>query len=286
MKTKTAKTAKTAKKYNKKNDYFDNGNPVHRKSYCAFLDVLGFSARTSASYKDGTEDTLLAEFHHILTETLSTLEEDTDESMLYFKSFTDNVVLAHPDFSSEMESEFGLILYPIREYQFKMALNGFFIRGGLAVGQLFMDKNSVYGAALLESYRLESNIAVNPIVVLCDDTMKMVDEHLKYYAKGEAPQLRDLLKGPDGRYFINYLMECIIDGMEEQHLDTASLILHKQQIEKALKTYSTIPTVFSKFAWLASYHNYFCDMISEHPEYDKNMKVSTSLSKFKFKIIQ
>nr|DAE65491.1 MAG TPA: hypothetical protein [Caudoviricetes sp.] len=277
---------KKANKYNKKNDYFHNGKPIHRKSYCAFLDVLGFSARTSASYINGTEDTLLAEFHHILTESLSSLEEDTDESMRYFKSFTDNVVLAHPDFSNEMESEFGLILFPIREYQFKMALNGFFIRGGLAVGQLFMDKNSVYGAALLESYRLESNVAVNPIVVLCDDTMKMVDEHLKYYAKGAAPQLRDVLKGPDGRYFINYLVECIIDGMHEQDLDTKSLILHKQQIEKALKTYATIPTVFSKFVWLASYHNYFCDMVSEHPKYDDTMKVSSNLSKFQFQIIQ
>ncbi|WP_045443739.1 hypothetical protein [Citrobacter sp. S-77] len=279
------KTKKT-NKHIKKSDYFHNGKPIHRKSYCAFLDVLGFSARTSASYINGTEDTLLAEFHHILTESLSSLEEDTDESMLYFKSFTDNVVLAHPDFSSEMESEFGLILYPIREYQFKMALNGFFIRGGLAVGQLFMDKNSVYGAALLESYRLESNVAVNPIVVLCDDTMKLVDEHLKYYAKGVAPQLRDVLKGPDGRYFINYLMECIIDGMYGQHLDTNSLILHKQQIEKALKNYATIPTVFSKFAWLASYHNYFCDMISKHPEYDDTMKISSNLSKFQFQTIQ
>ncbi|MDM8752799.1 hypothetical protein [Morganella morganii] len=279
------KTKKT-NKYNRKNDYFHNGKPIHRKSYCAFLDVLGFSARISASYINGTEDALLAEFHHILTKSLSSLEEDTDESMLYFKSFTDNVVLAHPDFSSEMESEFGLILFPIREYQFKMALNGFFIRGGLAVGQLFMDKNSVYGAALLESYRLESNVAVNPIVVLCDDTMKMVDEHLKYYAKGDAPQLRDVLKGPDGRYFINYLMECIIDGVYEEYIDTKSLIRHKHQIEKALKAYATIPTVFSKFSWLASYHNYFCDMISKFPEYNDTMKVSSNLSKFQFQIIQ
>ncbi|OWY77105.1 hypothetical protein CDN97_09350 [Pantoea sp. AMG 501] len=206
--------------------------------------------------------------------------------MLYFKSFTDNVVLAHPDFSNEMESEFALVLFAIREYQFKMALNGFFIRGGLAVGQLFMDSNSVYGAALLESYRLESNVAVNPIVVLCDETMKMVDEHLKFYAKGAAPQLRDVLKGPDGRYFINYLVECIIDDLYEQRLDTNSLILHKQQIEEALKTYATIPTVFSKFAWLASYHNYFCDMISEHPSYVNTMKVSSNLSKFQFQFIQ
>ncbi|WKV49488.1 hypothetical protein [Dickeya fangzhongdai] len=119
----------TLKRTQEKSDYFNNGKPVHRKSYCAFLDVLGFSERTSASYKNNTEDILLMEFHQILTESLTSLQEDTDESMLYFKSFTDNVVLAHPEFSSEMESEFGFILYPIREYQFKMALKGFFVRG-------------------------------------------------------------------------------------------------------------------------------------------------------------
>ena len=36
------------------------------------------------------------------------LKENSGESMLYFKSFTDNVVLAHPRFSDDMESEFRL----------------------------------------------------------------------------------------------------------------------------------------------------------------------------------
>ncbi|WP_321897185.1 hypothetical protein [Burkholderia cepacia] len=80
-----------------------------------------------------------------------------------------------------------------------MALKGFFIRGGLAVDQLFMDENSVYGAALLEAYRLESKVAVNPVVVLCDQTMKLVDQHIGYYCGEIAPQLRHVLKGPDGR---------------------------------------------------------------------------------------
>jgi len=272
--------------YNEKKDYFCNGKPVHRKSYCAFLDVLGFSAKTSASYSNGTQDALLAEFYHILTESLSSLKEDTDESMLYLKSFTDNVVLAHPAFSREMESEFGLILFPIKEYQFKMALNGFFVRGGLAVGQLFMDENSVYGAALLESYRLENSVAVNPVVVLCDNTMKMVNKHLKYYAEGMAPQTREILKGPDGRYFINYLTECITPGDYDDSLDTDALMRHKYQIEKALSDYVSIPRVFSKFSWLAAYHNYFCEMVSSFPEFDDAMKVDSDLCNFKFKAIQ
>ncbi|WKV49489.1 hypothetical protein [Dickeya fangzhongdai] len=149
-----------------------------------------------------------------------------------------------------------------------------------------MDENSVYGAALLEAYRLESKVAVNPIVVLCDNTMKLVGDHLKFYAEGFAPQLRDVLKGQDGRYFINYLMECIIDGIDKQYLDTKSLILHKQQIEKALKNYASISAVFSKFAWLAAYHNYFCELISRFPEYNDTMKISSEFFSIQIQMIQ
>jgi len=170
----------THKQNNGKSDYFLAGKPVHRLSYCAFLDVLCFSERLRTSYQDGSADTLLEDFHQILAKSIAQIKEDTDESMLYFKSFTDNVVLAHPQFSDEMESEFGFILWAINEYQFQMALKGFFIRGGLALDQLFMDENSVYGEALLKAYALESKVAVNPVVVLCDNTMKVVDKHAGY----------------------------------------------------------------------------------------------------------
>lgn len=277
---------KTTKKQNKgKADYFSAGKPVHRLSYCAFLDVLGFSERIRASYKDGSADELLEHFHKILAKSIAQFEKGTAESMLYFKSFTDNVVLAHPRFSDDMESEFAFILWAINEYQFQMALKGFFIRGGLAVDQLFMDRNSVYGAALLEAYRLESKVAVNPVVVLCDNTMKLVDKHITYYSGEIAPQLRHVLKGPDGRYFLNYLTECIVEGDDRDYLDEKSLRLHKKQIESALKTYAAIPTVFSKFAWLAAYHNYFCDTISSYPEYKDSLKVSEALAATQFKLL-
>ncbi|WP_022960746.1 hypothetical protein [Halopseudomonas pelagia] len=275
-------TKSTHKQNKGKSDYFSAGKPVHRLSYCAFLDVLGFSERIGASYKDGTADKLLRSFHQILAKSIAQLKESTDESMLYFKSFTDNVVLAHPRFSEDMESEFGFILWAINEYQFQMALKGFFIRGGMAVDQLFMDENSVYGAALLEAYRLESKVAVNPIVVLCDNTMELVDMHIGYYSGEIAPQIRDVLRGPDGRYFLNYLTECIIEGDDREYLDAKSLRLHKKQIESALKIYAAVPTVFSKFSWLAAYHNYFCDTVSFYPGYEDSLKVSAKIAGIHF----
>ncbi len=266
-----------------KDDYLEAGDPVHRLSYCAFLDVLGFSARIRESYKNKTANKLLQEFHAIFDNRISKLKSEVDESLLYFKSFSDNVLLAHPRFSADMESEFGFILWSISEYQFEMALKGFFIRGGLSVGQLFVDNNSVYGAALIDAYELESKVAVNPIVVLCDDTMKLVDRHLTYYHGEWAPQVRHVLVNADGRYFINYLYECVIETDDGLDLDTKSLEIHRRQIEHALVQYAKHPSVFAKFSWLAAYHNHFCDSVSSFPEYSDKLKISVELASVKFK---
>jgi hypothetical protein len=270
---------------NPKDDYLEGGSPVHRLSYCAFLDILGFSARLSASYVDGKEDELLQRFHKIFDKRIKSLKSDVEESLLYFKSFSDNVLLAHPQFSDDLESEFGFILWSIQEYQYEMALQGFFIRGGLAIGKLFVDENSVYGEALLDAYALETSVAVNPVVVLSDDAMKLVDQHLGYYRGEFAPQVRSVLVNSGGRYFINYLAECILEGPEGEWLNIASLRKHKEQIENALDQYAEIPAVGAKFSWLAAYHNYFCDSVSSADDYTDSLKVSGNVAPVQFKTL-
>ena len=217
-----------------KDDYIRAGQPVHKLSYCAFLDVLGFSARIEQSFKDGLGDVLLQEFHGILAKQIATLREDTNDSLLYFKSFTDNIILAHPQISDDLESEFGFILWSMSRYQFDMAQRGFFIRGGLSIGPLFVDDNSVYGPALLDAYKLESKVAVNPIVILSDDVMALVLHHCTYYMDEDAPQHRAVLVNPDGRFFINYLDECFLESSESEEVHWPSLETHKAQIEAAL----------------------------------------------------
>jgi hypothetical protein len=268
-----------------KYDYCEKGLPVHRDSYCAFLDVLGFSDRIRKSYKNKTKDQLLQQFHAIFKRQIKQLESDVGESLLYFKSFSDNVLLAHPRFSDDMESEFSFILWSIREYQFAMASQGFFIRGGLSVGSLFVDDNSVYGKALIDAYELESKIAINPIVVMCENTMKLVDQHIGCYSGDSAPQVRDVLVNSDGRYFINYLSECILETDEGEEVDHQSIKNHKEQIELALANYVDRPEISAKFSWLATYHNYFCDSVSAYHGYSGNLKVDRELSAVKFRTL-
>lgn len=269
----------------RKDDYLENGQPVHRLSYCAFLDVLGFSARIRSSYENDMGDKLLREFHGIFSNCLDKIKSEAGQSILYFKTFSDNVLLAYPCLSYDMESEFGFILWSIKEYQFEMALHGFFIRGGLCVGNLFVDDNSVYGGALIDAYELKSKTAINPIVVLSADAKKLVDHHIGYYSGEAAPQIRDVLISEDGNYFINYLSESIIETDAGEELDVESLRKHKEQIELALSLYAGQAPVFAKFSWLTAYHNYFCDSVSAYPEYSETLKVNNVLASVKFKTI-
>lgn len=267
----------------RKNYYYQSGKPVHRLSYCAFLDVLGFSDRIEDSFKSGKEDFLLQEFHGILKRRIDELNRDIHESLLYMKAFTDNIILAHPQFTQELESEFAFILWPLSEFQFEMAKKGFFIRGGLSVGPLYIDEDIVYGPALLEAYKLENSAAVNPIVSLSDDVMELVLEHIRYYSdKEDAPQNRDILVNSDGRFFINYLSECYIDNGTYEEIDWKSLKIHKDQLEVALNTYRAVPKVFSKYTWLAAYHNHFCDSVSRYDGYSKSLNVSTNAISIQF----
>jgi hypothetical protein len=270
-------------KKSRKDDYFENGSPVHRTSYCAFLDVLGFSDRIGESFKEKKGNQLLQAFHEILSKQIKSLKENTDESLLYFKSFTDNVILAHPRFSDDLESEFGFILWALSEYQFEMARHGFFIRGGLSVGDLFVDENSVYGPALIEAYGLESKTAINPIVVLSNDVMGLVLHHCSYYQGEAAPQNRDVLVNSDGRFFINYLAECILDTGDSYDVSWSALKQHKRQVESALNKYRHLPAIFSKFSWLAAYHNYFCEGVSAYPGFTESVRISKKLASVQFR---
>lgn len=268
-----------------KDDYFESGRPVHRTSYCAFLDVLGFTARIEKSFEENRGDSLLQEFHGVLAQQINTIQEDTDDSLLYFKSFTDNIILAHPRFSLDLESEFGFILWSMSQYQLNMALHGFFIRGGLSIGDLFVDENSVYGPALLEAYNLESKTAVNPIIVLSDDVMALVRHHLTFYAGDFAPQHRSVLVSPDGRFFINYLDECIVDAGDSEDVDWSSLSTHKTNIETALAEHRSAPAIFNKYSWLAAYHNYFCQSLVNHPDFEESILISNDVAPIAFRTL-
>jgi len=237
----------------------------------------------------------LNNLHRILVRAVNHLRDPLGENNKVFKSsvldndlhkvvtFTDNIVIAYPiiDTVKDAEWELGQIFSQISGYQLTLAKAGFFVRGAIAIGDVYIDDYVVYGQGLVDAYITESSRARDPRVVLTDAAHEATKIHLKDYADpSRAPQVRQFFRDTDGQLFVNYLERTMI-AEDELGPDFESIIEHKQAVERKLKDYTGEPELWSKFAWVANYHNYFCDLFTyftdEHKIDMSNFQMRPSL---------
>ncbi|NUW72306.1 hypothetical protein HOP38_07240 [Vibrio mediterranei] len=262
-------------------NYFDDEQPVLKRSYCVFMDVLGFSEMISSSSEQPNELELFHKYHDVTSKMVARLSEHTERgSVLSMKVFSDNIVLALPWFSPDGESEFGFILMALREYQLSMALNGYFVRGGISVGKLFVDDNMIYGKALLDAYALESKFANDPKIILSDEVLEIVRSHTQFYASPKhSPQNSDVVIDADGKGFISYLDELIEEHSDGYRINAELLLLHKQKVIEAVELHRMNTKVWYKYHWLCDYHNYFCRQVADMPGYSDDCLIPEDVYK-------
>jgi hypothetical protein len=250
--------------------YFtDGGEPTTQSSVCAYFDVLGFTTQIRAAAQEGTSDELLRRFSSSVNVWYEALRdafaaEYKEKRSWELKAFTDNVVMGRP-IRHGGEPELGFVMTDLALLQLGLVLDGFFVRGGIAVGELFMDDDIVFGVALLDAYATESQ-ADSPRIVLHPSARVAVEEHLTYYySVANAPHDHALLQDEDGALFVNYLDALWQDKSGEP--DLATLGRHRDVVIERLERFRSSPRIWSKYAWVARYHNYFCYEIEADEEY-------------------
>lgn len=262
-----------------RNPYIDSdGIPKLRRSVVAFIDILGYMDLVKSANSEKDSQALLGRLHNALQSARETVDpnrsEDTmpklgDKDSSAFRAFTDNIVIGAPirdDGEIELDGVFDSLSY----FQVCMAIEGFFVRGAIAIGDLYMDDIAVFGAGLIEAYEGESTLARDPRIVLAPSAQLAVNRHLESYGRGShAPQNRYLLRDSDGQYFVNYLDTIIpVDGcFYEKELGA-----HKARIEEKLALLRSRPSVLAKYLWATNYHNYWCD---QNSCVDGSMKIDT-----------
>ena len=247
-----------------------------RKSFCAYFDILGFTEKIKTNDLKFFEKylTTLDEVIKYLNEHHD-LNGEEDFKSYELKIFTDNFVLGHPWYDEFGESELGTIFDAISHIQLTFALANVFIRGAIAMSDLFMDKNIVLGPALVEAYQLENSIAIYPRVILSKEVQAVVKKHINYYANhNDSPQSEEYLKDTDGQVFINYLSSVVRDSYGDEKIIKEKLLKHKEVVTGNLLLYKEDYKLLVKFIWIAEYHNFFC---KNHLEKFEDINVSTLL---------
>jgi len=252
--------------------HIEDQAPTLRLSVFVLMDILGYSEMIGRSQEAGKQQEMLRKLHQVLTkgrdwlegkELFLSSEKSLKKDDFALKAFTDNIVIGWPVLD-DAESEFGSAFFKLAYFQFQMVLEGFFVRGALSVGEAYVDEITVFGSALVEAYAGEAELARDPRIILTSSAVKTAKKHLKYYKNPRtAPHVRDVLRDSDGQWFINYL-DCILIAEDEQGPFYEDFTKHKTIVENKLAEYKSNPGIWSKYAWVAGYHNYFCDLHSRY----------------------
>lgn len=243
-----------------------------KESIVAFIDILGFKQEILDCNNDSTK---LEEKYNIYINKLKSAEyfivnkNHINNSNRNYISFSDsNIIyweLKHP----ESDNEIGGTISDLCKYQYQLALEGIFVRGGISRGLNYMEDNIIFGESIIKSHDLESKEAIYPRIILDNSLNNILQKFAEKTTNDNEFWKQSLLKDYDGYYFINYLNELLdLDKFcnspeikKELSKDPVieNLKIHKLHIEKNLNKYNLDNKIYSKFIWVAQYHNWFCN---------------------------
>ncbi|GAA3662252.1 hypothetical protein [Asaccharospora irregularis] len=118
---------------------YDKDKPRLVNSIVCAIDTLGFSQMISNSCESGYGDKLLREINYLINKNKQCIIPNK-YSQGKIKIFTDNMVVAYP-IKGDGEEELDEILQNVSEYQFNLALEGLFVRGGVSVGDFYINED-------------------------------------------------------------------------------------------------------------------------------------------------
>ena len=256
-------------KDNMNNPYKKSDSPKMLTSFVCYADILGYSHLSREAIKSGNGLQFLHRLRHALSNAYERIREHSkglgDDSFYAIKVFTDNIIVGYPLYKpidDYGEPEFADILSIFSEFQVGLAMEGFFLRGGIAFGKHYMDDDIVFGDALLQAVDQDKGGGA-PRISLTPSAIEIVRHQLGFYGETSwAPQHEDLLQDADGTIFLNYLGEAFW-AYPDGGIFFELIEGHQSNIMKGLKDYKGNAGVRAKFEWAARYHNFICQEFAE-----------------------
>lgn len=232
----------------------------YEKRIIAFVDILGFKnlvdRSTSDHYTYLKIHDALKRFREEKAE-----EEDTNEKAKV-TTFSDSLVISYP-----VNYTGGLyqILLNLTVLQFELLQMGIFVRGGITIGELRHVQDEIFGPAMNSAYKLESETATFPRIIIEEATINQgidstydkdknepLNDQNNYYR--ESKDIYKLLKkDSDNRYSLDYLRVADkVNSLDEYYHGLERVYTN---IKDAITSNRSEEHVLEKYVWLANYYN-------------------------------
>lgn len=229
----------------------------------AFLDILGWGAAVDdrqESEQDIKEQgkTLallkaVADFHNSLKELLPDEQKKWPGDPI-MTQFSDSLVLSFEDDEHGKDGLYRALMLLTKD----LSLRGFHLRGGVVKGKIYHTEGLIFGPALKQAYKLESETAVYPRVIL-DHTLAVEWNVQQQTAHEAALGEHSWVLCTDSYFFFNFLPPFMgnsfltsTDLWKNQLKPFRNMIIEKTQDRNCSEA------IFAKYEWLAGYFDSVC----------------------------
>ncbi len=229
---------------------------AYEERYCAYVDVLGFREliRDLDMASAERQAAMVDEIEALLYGTHSPFEEAADAAPgdLRIQTVSDAICVSAP----VNEEDLAKLLGRLGTLTMNLLRYGYFVRGAVVKGRLHHTKQFVFGGALVKAYRLESEVARYPRIML---TREVADA--AWAGRNAAEGYPDVLRpADDGPFFVHVLGRPLYH-LEAGAADGRQIILagHLRhiagQIQRRFNDAVDDPRIFEKVQWFAKYWN-------------------------------
>jgi hypothetical protein len=237
------------------------GRP-YRPAVVTFLDILGFRDRVAASQDATAIRRILARLRSFsdVGDPDEKTEAEHGLEVTHSIAFSDSVVRIR-FFDTDYPS--GALYHEVLSLlhvQAEMMADDVLVRGGVTVGDVYLEGDMAFGPGFNRAYDLESQFANVPRIVIGPEAFVALRTEPRLVAVDHTPEediayLRRLLKrGDDGFWFIDYL-QAIRTELDHPELHPNIVAQHRALIINGAASAPTHSRVLQKYLWLAHYLN-------------------------------
>lgn len=224
----------------------------------AYIDILGFTNIINND-ESGQHLKLIFNIYNQALAHINSTKKIMSIEEIKIKLFSDNILLAiklNKNYTKEelIEKLYKLV-FILRYFQFDFLLNTYTLRGGITLGKLFINDFFIYGKGLLDSYNMESKLAIFPRIIINETLIKNIQHHKSV--------LLYLEKDFDSFYFVDYLTLLFSGTCNETLSNIRKIIIYLTQQNNNEK-------VKQKYYWLINKFNEKC--IGKYKRYTINME--------------
>lgn len=232
-----------------------SGDLKQKKYVVAFLDILGASEKMTSPEES---DKFLQQINDLYTKRVKYLGSEKTENIklkrLRNRIFSDNIVIAQECKQHSFLPELYRVINRSAFIQAIALRQGIFLRGAITHGDFFISNTFVYGQALVDAYKMESERAKYPRIIIDE---RMFGD-VRYPAEDQRIAYGKFLRRDfDGEYFLNFARFYILPKSSAHSI--ANLRQAARRILEAFEQHNTRCDVRQKYYWLIKRFNMFCE---------------------------